>query len=335
MISDTLIASWLLFLGSIIYLGLTISFYARVNISSPGRKVEIALELLSCLSTFIGALSYVYVCNNNGWSKLLVSLKSFKKSETKFISRYFTHNVLLMSNWLFYLPIYVYTVFLIIAMCEFTQYGIQVDDYREPTQYYGWLTVMVLLIIVFFSFPFAVMPQLLSQNDSTGSDYIWYPWYSLACCSSCCGENKQERIETGRLFVRKYLGSDITFAYCMFSVSSTWGTVATAINLFCNIVTDANTPNYFNGLSLFSSILFMFGSWIFLYSTYPVQMIKNNYQGPCYFHYLYQCLFKSKNKHEDTPDDDIATTIKTLAISHSVLHDHGIRQTNENGTLKN
>ena len=90
------------------------------------------------------------------------------------------------------------------------------------------------------------MPQFLSQNDSTGTDYIFWPLSACGSCSKCWGENKQERIENGRLFYRKYVGSDTTFGYWVFSVTTTFGFFVGAINFFTNTVPDTAVSNRYN-----------------------------------------------------------------------------------------
>ena len=306
MFSDVLVGSYLLLVSSIILVCGDIA-YASKNVASisEAKRTEVAIEFSTSICYLLASIGYVYITHFGYWSKTLINLKYFESSKTNCISRYFTHSVLLISNWLFYLPVWPWAIFVFIAQNEFNSYGVPADNYKQPISLIQWTVSMCFLILIFFTLPLVVMPQLLSQHDSTGSDYIWYPWYSLACFSSCCGENRRDRVENGRLFVRKYLGSDITVAYLIFAAVSTFGVVAAGMNFFTNVVPDTDVRNGSAAWGFACSVIFMFGAWIFVFCTHPVNIVKHNYKGPhnIYYFCMRFCCCKSH--------DDVTSSMQT------------------------
>lgn len=268
MFSDILVVGWLLFLSRFVFFISVCNYASGVDLYYSAKKTEVGMELLGSICQLLSSCGYLYLGYNNNWQKLFLELKVFNKLKFSCYERYFINNVLLISNWLFYIPTIVHFIYILISL----SYEISINNINTATsQAYliSWVILSVLILLIFFLFVWVSMPEFLQQNDCTGANFILYPFYA-------CSKNKDTMIQC----FRKYIGSDFTIGYWIFALT-------TFIFFIFECQNFENTLSYEGAyyvvvIGLITSILFVIATWILLYSTYPANIVTNNYMGPCY-----------------------------------------------------
>ncbi len=244
--TDLLLACWLLFLSSILYVVVMcyLVWYSSNYIDDDFDSTDYSILLGSSVVYLVAAWYFLYTSYPDELEQLGKDSSNLDVSKLSCLNRYFFGNYYLIATWLIVLatlPVFIYPIWAfnrnIISATYFSLY-------------------MLAIFIIFFGLGIwvvATMPVSLAENGGKGSTYFFdYIAPYLFCC---CDKEK----------LRYHLAPDFLVGSWAFAVA---GIVSIPSGVYYIYLAPTDWISYIFFLCCFT---FGIGSLIFVYAVYPDQ----------------------------------------------------------------
>ena len=245
---DFQVASWLLFVASVLYLAVMAYYYELY--SSPGIDDDaytfvvnsFIVFLTSAVVYLLASLIFLYYSYpSNLWS-MMKCIQEYDDKKAGFLENYFTANPLLISTLLFAfgsLPFLIYPIW-------------AYDGGYIDTEYFVVYFLIALLVLgVVFLLVISSFPFNLAKNEGRGSSYF----FDLLCPFDVCCDGKD--------LLRKNLSPDFlagALLLCILSIAF--------IPVACYLLY-LDSEDWVSYVWLFSSLSLAAGSIVLFYASYP------------------------------------------------------------------